>query len=181
VLFLYHTLLHLYPAAYRRIYGEEMLAVLREVQSEIREKGLLVRVVSSVNEVSGLVVGALREHWRSAVGGFYDGTLIPPRRTIMRSEFRFPKATPVLMTVILLAILLTIDKARSIELSGPYPSPQVGAIQPMEFTIVPTLLLVLAGACAAGFIVWGILFALRRSGIQRLSEMDLAPRSKSSS
>jgi len=72
----------------------------------------------------------------------------------------------------MLAILMAIDKARSIQLSGPYPSPQVGAIKGVQFALVPTLLIVLAGACVAGVIGWTILFALRRSGIHRLSEMN---------
>ena len=90
----------------------------------------------------------------------------------MRSEFRFPKATVLLMTVILIAILMAIDKARSIEFSGPYPRPQVAPIAQAEFTLLPTLLIVLVGACAAALIGWAIVFALRRSGIHRLSEVN---------
>jgi len=77
-----------------------------------------------------------------------------------------------LMTLILIAVLMAIDKARSIEFSGPYPSPQVGPIAQAEFTLLPTLLIVLVGACAAALIGWAIVFALRRSGIHRLSEVN---------
>ena len=90
----------------------------------------------------------------------------------MRSEFRFPKATPVLMTLILLAVLMAIDKARSIEFSGPYPSPQVGPLKQADFTLLPTLLIIVAAAGVAALIGWAIVFALRRSGTHRLSDMS---------
>jgi len=79
----------------------------------------------------------------------------------MRSEFRFPKATVTLMTVILLAIFLAIDKAKAIQASIPYANPQVGPIHPtQQLMLLPTLLFVLAGACVTAALGWGILFAL---------------------
>jgi hypothetical protein len=166
---LYRSLLYLYPGAYREEFGEEMLAVLDEVQQSARAKPLWMRLVLPVHESAGLLYGALLEHYRALTG---SNSFSPLRRTHMRSEFRFPKATAVLMTLIFLAILMAIDKARSIEFSGPYPSPQVGPLKTAEFTIVPTLLIVLVAACVAGLIGWAIVFALRRSGLQRLSEMS---------
>lgn len=84
----------------------------------------------------------------------------------MRSEFRFPKATVALMTIILAAVVWTIEKAKAISASVPHTSQQVGPIS-VQFTIVPTLVLVLIIAGTAGAIGWAVLFALRRSGVQR--------------
>jgi hypothetical protein len=168
---LYRSLLYVYPQDYRCEYGEEMLSVLSQVQRDMRAKTALGQLLWVAHEVAGLISGAIQEHLR-AITGSYPSGLFSPRRIRMRSEFRFPKAAVVLMTLILLAILMAIDKARSIEFSGPYPSPQVGPLKPMEFALVPTLLIVLVAACVAGFVGWAIVFALRRSGIHRLSEMN---------
>ncbi len=89
----------------------------------------------------------------------------------MRSEFRFPKATVALMTVILAAVVFTIEKAKAISASVPHANLPVGPIQ-VQFTIVPTLLVVLIGTAVAGVIGWTILFAMHRSGVQQLSAMN---------
>jgi hypothetical protein len=178
MLLLYRSLLRLYPVAYRHEFGDEMLSVLTELQQNTREKSLSNKVALPIRESIGLLYGALLEHYRAATGSHPQAALFPPRRVAMRSEFRFPKTTPVLMTLILLAILMAIDKARSIEFSGPYPSPQVGPIHAADFTLVPTLLILLAAAAVAALLGWAIVFAARRSGTHRLSDMgpSQAPR-----
>ena len=92
----------------------------------------------------------------------------------MKSEFRFPKATVGLMVVILAAVMMAIEKARAISLSWPHVNPPVGAIQSVQAMIVQPLLGVLVWAITAGAIGWGILYALRRTGVQQLSEMKPA-------
>ena len=99
----------------------------------------------------------------------------------MHSEFRFPKATVTLMTIILVAILVAIDRAKAIQASIPYANAQVGPIKAAEFAALPTLLIALLGACVAGVVGWAILFALRRSGIHRLSEIGPSSGRSSSS
>ena len=177
---LYNFLLGLYPAAYRGEYGEEMLAVLYEVQTEIQKRGPLGQIVSSGWEVAGLLFGALREHLR-VITGSAPRAIFFPRRFTMRSEFRFPKAVVTLMAVILLAIFLAIDKAKAIQASIPYANPQVGPIHPtQQLMLLPTLLLVLAGACVTAALGWGILFALHRSGVHRFTDVDASSRPRSS-
>jgi hypothetical protein len=171
MLLLYRSLLRLYPAAYRRELGDEMLSVLDEIQQNAHGKSVWARFALPVRESVGLLYGALLEHYRAATGS-HPAALFPPRRFTMRSEFRFPKATPVLMTLILLAILMAIDKARSIEFSGPYPSPTVGPIKEADFTVVAPLVIVIVGAAVAGLIGWAVVFALRRSGTHRLSDVN---------
>src|ERR1700691_1946422 len=104
MLSLYRCLLHLYPAAYRYEYGDEMAGVFHELQKDIRSetqgKGLLLRGRFFLREFAGLLYSALQEHSRSILGSHF-----PPRRFTMRSEFRFPKATPVLMTIILAGVV----------------------------------------------------------------------------
>jgi hypothetical protein len=166
---LYRSLLYLYPPAYRCEFADEMMLVLSEVQKEIGQHTAMERIVYQGREAAGLLCGALHEHLRMTTGSY---GMFPSRRITMRSEFRFPKAAVALMTLILIAVLMAIDKAKSIQASVPYANPQVGPIRSEEFTMVPTLLVVLVGACIAGAIGWGILFALRRSGMHRLAEVN---------
>ena len=163
-------LLYLYPAAHRMEFGEEMSAVLRERQNEIAKRGAVARWMSNGREMGGLLRGAAQEQIR-AMTGFYSWGEFPIRRIHMRTEFRFPKATPVLMTVILVAVLMAIEKARAIQLSVPPSHQQVGPIQSADFTVVPTFALLLVLGCAVGAIAWAVAYALRRSGLQRLEEL----------
>jgi hypothetical protein len=179
MLAVYRSLLYLYPAAYRSEYGDEMMDVLSEVQAEIRTRSALTRALCAAHEAGGLLRGVLREQLRSITGSQGNKMFSPifsptflSRRFAMRSEFRFPKATVALMTVILAAVTFTIEKAKAISASVPHANPPVGLIQPAQITIVPTLLVVLLSAVAAGVLGWGILFALRRSGVHHLAEMN---------
>jgi len=177
MLTLYRSLLHLYPAAYRGEYGDEMLEVLSEVQAEVRKRSALARVVVAAREASALLSGAFQEHLRGFTGSYDSGmfsSMFLGRRFAMRSEFRFPKATVGLMLVVLAAVMVTIEKAKAISASVPHANPPVGPIRPEQFTIVETLLVALIWGVVAGAIGWAILFALRRSGVQQLSEMNPA-------
>ncbi|HEX8836527.1 MAG TPA: hypothetical protein VF748_06310 [Candidatus Acidoferrum sp.] len=167
----YHALLRLYPAAYRCEFGDEMMDVLSDVQGEIRKKNAMQRIFCAMREMGGLLGGALQEHLRSITGSYHTG-IFSVRRFAMKSEFRFPKATVGLMLVILAVIMFAIEKAKAISASVPHANPPVGPIHSMQATIVQTLLAVLIWAIAAGAIGWGILYALRRSGVQQLSEMN---------
>lgn len=166
----YRALLYLYPAAYRREYGGEMLTVLGAVQAEVRTEALLSRAVSFTREVGGLLRGALEEHLRPVYPA-ESLTAFCSRRITMRSEFRFPKATVGLMTLVLLAIVAAIEKAKAISQSVAPSSTPVGRIVPPYVSVVPTFLIALAGVCVCGALVWAVLFALHRSGTQRLSDL----------
>ena len=167
----YRALLRLYPAGYRCEYGDEMMDVLLEVQAENRKKGVLTRLFSGARETGGLLYGAAREHCSAFMGSYDRGTFSSRRRFAMRSEFRFPKATVGLMIVILAAVILAIEKARTISMSIPHANPPVGPIHPTQAMIAQALLATLIWAITAAAIGWVILYALRRSGIQQLSDM----------
>jgi hypothetical protein len=169
MLTLYRIMLYLYPVAYRNEFGEEMIEVFQEAKSEAWQKRLAARIAFCAREARGLVSGALQEHLRVPIGGDFLRAFLS-RRFTMRSEFRFPKATVALMAVILAAVVWTIEKAKAISASVPHTDPQVGPISPEQITIVPTLLLVTVMAVAAGMLGWAVLYALRRSGMQKFSE-----------
>ena len=177
MLLLYRVLVRLYPAAYRGEYGEEMLAVLCEVLAESREKGLQAQIVSACGEISGLFCGALREHVRTVTGSTRGKSF--PRRLTMGSDFRFPKATVSLMALVLLAIFLAIEKAKDIQASIAYGNRELGPIHAtQQLALLPTLLFALGAACVTGAFGWAILFALRRSGSHRLSDVDTSRTSR---
>lgn len=172
MLALYRSLLYLYPPAYRGEFGHEMLSVLSDLRFELRHEKSWKRLLSSLHEVAGLLSGAFQQHVRALTGSYL---CIPsPRRFAMRSEFRFPKSAVALMTLILVAILYAIDQARSIQLSIPPSHTDVGPIKGAEFTAVPTMLIALLGAFFVGLAAWAIIFALRRSGMHRFSQVDPA-------
>jgi hypothetical protein len=168
---LYRSLLYLYPPAHRHEYGEEMMTVFREVRSETAKLGTLARGSFWVREVQGLLTGAVQEHLRTIIGSHYPSPIFS-RRLSMRSEFRFPRATVTLMTIILAAVVMAIEKATAIQNSVPPSSPHVGPIQPAHFTFLPTLLLILSLACLSGLLGWAVLFVLHRSGAHRLADFD---------
>jgi len=171
---LYRSLLYFYPANYRAEYGEEMTAVFLEAHAEAAKRGVITQAMFGVRELGGLLRGALREHLRSITGS-YGSTLFSTRRLSMHSEFRFPKATVSLMAIILVGILLTIDKAKSIAASVSYSRPNVGPIHAaQQLMLLPALLIILTGACVVGVVAWAILFALQRSGLHRLSDVNPA-------
>lgn len=170
---IWRSLLQLYPRSYRREYGEEMMAVLADVRAECSERGFWGRCRTSARETAGLLSGALQEHLRSMTG-FYR-PFFPSRRCAMHSEFRFPKSTAALMIVILAAVVMAIEKATAIASSQwPRTNTPLGPIHPAGFTFLPTMALIFAIAAVAGTAGWLVLFALRRSGVHRLSRFDPA-------
>jgi hypothetical protein len=166
---LYRLALRLYPTAHRERFGEEMVAVFGELQAETVSRGVLAQSRFCLRETAGVVAGALREHWR-VWGGEHVWLLFSSRRFTMHTEFRFPKATAVLMTIILAGVVLAIQKGEAIHASVPDTNLPVGPIHPVHSTLLPGVVIGLAFFYAAGLIGWAILFALRRSGVHRLDE-----------
>jgi hypothetical protein len=147
-----------------------MIAVFSEVRTEAGNKGVLARSIFCICELGGLLRGALQEHARTLKIS-NPRLLFSSRRFCMRTEFRFPKATAWLMPVIFAAIVMAVEKAKSIQASYSGARPP-GVIPPsMHFSFLLIILLIVAMACGAGLLGWAILFALRRSGLHRLSEL----------
>jgi len=167
---IYRYLLYLYPAVHRAQFGDEMTAVFSDVQAETAKKRTVSRVLLCVREITGLLVGALHEHVR-ALGGVPVWLPFPTRRFTMRTEFRFPKSTAVLMTIILGGIILAMEKARVIQTSFSNGTPLV-PLEAARLTFFPTVVLLLVIFYAAGLVGWAILFAMRRSGMHRLADIS---------
>jgi hypothetical protein len=166
---LYRHALRLYPAFHRGQFGEEMVAVFCELQAEATTKGMLARTRFCVRETAGVLAGALREHWR-VLGGDHFWPLFSNRRFTMHTEFRFPKATAVLMIIILAGVVLAIQRGEAIQHSLPNANPPVGPIHPVPSSFLPGVVIGFAFFYAAGMIGWAILFAPGRSGVHRLDE-----------
>jgi hypothetical protein len=167
MLALYRRLLRLYPLAYRCEYGEEMLAVFLDAKADVWERSLAARSAFCFREIVGLLRGMLDEHVHSLFGF----NLLAPRRFAMRSEFRFPKSTTILMFLILGGVVLAIEKAASIAASIPYANPQLPPIHSAPSTFAPATALIFALVYAAAIVAWIVLFALRRSGVHRLENL----------
>ncbi len=164
---IYRKLLRLYPALHREQFGEEMVEVFGAMQAETASKSKLDRGMFFVREIAGVVRGALLEHWR-ALGGDAIGLCFPPRRFTMRTGFRFPKTTAVLMTIILAGVVMAIKKGETI--SSSTVNPPIGPLPPTHSVLLGGIFLTLVFFYAAGMIGWVILFAMRRSGVHRLAE-----------
>ena len=172
---IYQRLLWLYPARHRREFGGEMCSVFQDVSVEIAGQGTIVRARFLVRELSGLLSGAAREHLRG-LAVFDVGGLLSTRRFDMRNEFRFPKSTAILMTIILLGILVAIQKGENIAYSLPRVSQPIAPVHPVHSGLLPPIPLFLAAFYAAGLLGWAILFAMRRSGLHRLDNISGQPK-----
>jgi hypothetical protein len=84
----------------------------------------------------------------------------------MRPGFRFPRSTVFLMTVVLAGVILAIKKAHDLTAFRL----DINFASTLVSFFVAFLLM-----CAAGGAVWGILFALRRSGVHRLDSIQTWP------
>ena len=166
MLIFYKCLLYLYPPVYRREYADEMISVFRDVQADMRAGSLLERASFRARETEGLLAGALQEHLRMFTGSDQP---ISFTRCSMRPEFRFPRSTVFLMAVILAGVILAMEKANTIQVK--YAAGE-GSIWPslpwfLGFTVVFT--------GSAAIAVWGILFALGRTGVHRLANIHGGP------
>jgi len=159
----YRWLLYLYPGLYRREYADEMVAVFRDVQADVSAGSFKERISLRVREILGLLVGAVREHIRIITGSDQS---ISFRGFNVRSEFRFPRSTVFLMSIIFGGVILAMEKANTIQVKY---AAGAGSIWPslpwfLGFTLLFT--------CAAAMVGWGILFALGRTGTHRLANIQ---------
>ena len=165
---LYRGLLQLYPAAYSREFMDEMLWVCEQSEKDLAGLPLPARAVFYGREIAGLLAGAGREH----LANLLEVNFCPVGSRDMKPQFRFPRSTVGLMLVILAGVLLTIEQAKVIQLKFA-PGREVSAVWSF---LPPFVTWALALVCLAGFAGWSILFALGRSGVQRLSNLPTGGR-----
>lgn len=154
----YNWLLRLYPEDHRRRFGEEMTFVFKQAETDKANQSPGLLTCFYFREIAGMIRGAWQERLQE----------ISKRRLKMRSQFRFPKTTPILMTIILAGVVLAIQKGEAIQASLPDVNPAVGPIHPAQHTLLPGIAVALIFFYVAGLIGWAVLFALRRSGSHRL-------------
>jgi hypothetical protein len=159
----YRWLLYLYPSLYRREYADEMISVFRDAQADVSDGSFGERIGFRARETWGLLGGAVEEHIRIIAGSDQS---ISFTRFNMRPEFRFPRSTVVLMSIVFAGVILALEKANTIQVKYAAGS---GSIWPS----LPWFLgLTLLFTCATVMVVWGILFALGRTGVHRLANIQ---------
>ncbi len=166
----YQRLLWLYPAEHRRVFGDEMCAVFAEARGDLGERSAATRTLFLLREFSGVVSGAIREHLRGFAGLDFD-ELFSTRRFDMRNGFRFPKATAILMTIIFLGVVMAIRKGEMIANSLPHVNPTIPPIVEGHSALLPPIALCVGLFYVLGLIGWLVLYALRRTGVQRLDDV----------
>lgn len=165
----YRKFLLLYPAEHRAIFGEEMEAVFGELRAENLKKKRISQIGFWIREIAGLLGGALAEHLRML--GAERVLAFPTGGFTMRNGFRFPKATAILMTIILAGVVVAIRKGEVIATSLPPFSQPVTPIHPAHSYLLPGVVEGIIFFYAAGLAGWAIVFALRKSGVHRLDQI----------
>lgn len=159
----YRCLLYLYPRLYRHEYADEMVAVFRDAHADVSAGSVKERISFRVRESGGLLAGALQEHIRIISGSHQ---LISFTRFDMRPEFRFPRSTVFLMSIIFAGVILAMEKANTIQVKY---AAGAGSIWPsLPWFLGRTLLF----TCVTVMVIWGILFALGRTGVHRLANIQ---------
>jgi hypothetical protein len=161
----YRWLLYLYPQLYRDEYADEMVSVFRDAHADVSAGSFNERIAFRVRESLGLLAGAVREHIRIATASHQS---ISFRGFDVRPEFRFPRSTVFLMSIIFAGVILAMEKANTIQVKY---AAGAGSIWPslpwfLGFTLLFT--------CAGALVGWGILFALERTGTHRLANLQPA-------
>jgi hypothetical protein len=152
---LYRWLLYLYPALYLREYKDEMVSVFRDAHADVGAGRIRERISFCVRETWGLLAGAVREHIHNMTDSYQS---IPFRGWNVRPEFRFPRSTVFLMSIIFGGVILAMEKANTIQVKY---AAGAGSIWPSLPWFLGFILLFTGSAAMAG---WGILFALGRTG-----------------
>ena len=166
MLIFYKCLLYLYPALYRREFADEMISVFRDVQAHVRGRSFCERICFRAREAEGLLAGALHEHLRMITASDQP---ISFTRFDMRPEFRFPRSTVFLMSLIFAGVIVAMEKANTIQVKYAAGAASIWPSLPwfLGFTLLFT--------SAAALLVWGILFALGRTGGHRLANIQAGP------
>lgn len=154
---IYERLLSFYPRNHREDFGDEMRCVFEELRGDVATKAVITRLMFHVREGAGLLLGAVREHWRQF------------GRFTMQSEFRFPKATWILMTIILAGVVTAIEKGEAISASISDPGPVIPAIHSGPHTLVYGIAEYFAVIYAIGLLAWIVMFLRRRYGAEGLN------------
>ena len=158
---LFRSLLYLYPAAFSREFGSEMMWVFSQSWRDACRQGFWPRALFLSREIVGVLLGASRERFSG-----WDSTT---RRLPMR-PFRFPRSVILLMLMILFNVFVVIETLREATSTGAYK----------ESTLLPLPMIgiFLFLALVLGAIGYTVLRILNRSAVQRLSKVEPWVRAK---
>ena len=163
----YRWLLCLYPSAYRREYADEMVAVFRCAQADTCAGSLGARISFRARELRGLLAGAVHEHIHIFRGSYPS---ISFTRFDMRPEFRFPRSTVFLMSLVFAMVIFVMGKANTIQV-------KYGGGADSIWPSLPWFLgLTLLSTCATVTVIWGILYVLGKTGAHRLANIQPCPK-----
>jgi hypothetical protein len=144
---LYGLLIRLYPARLADEFGDEMTAVVTQLQRGIRTESATVRMRFVLREVSGLLAGAVREHLNVRNQNLSGGSM---------GNFRFPRWTIAMMILMFCAVNIAIEKGRlaAVQLLG-------GQTTPHWWTLTGVFLSVSAVLGVIGCVGYAILHVVR--------------------
>jgi len=163
----YRWLLYLYPLGYRREYKDEMISVFRDAQADARAGSSSARISFRARETWGLLVGAMHEHICIICGSHRS---ISFTRFDMRPEFRFPRSTVLLMSIIFGGVILAMEKANTIQVKYAAGAGSIWSSLPWFLGFM------LLSACAIVVLIWGILLVLGQTGTHRLANIQPCPK-----
>ncbi len=159
---LYEKLLYLYPADFRREFGEEMAWIFAEASGACA--GRMQRAELFGREIVGILVTACEERFRSSPRLFESIR----RLAMMRNKrFRFPLASVALMTMTLAIVLYAIRMARAISYA------HAGLLhQPDHLSFLQTFGFAFGITVVGTLAVVAVLHLTRRTGAQRLADVQ---------
>lgn len=167
---LFRCLLYLYPAAFSREFGDEMMWVFTQSWRDARQQAFRSRALFLSREILGLLSGAIR----GRLSG-WDST----RRFDMR-PFRFPRFVIPLMLVVLFNVFTVMDKASHLarfSISGRVTGTAGGHFG-LGAWLLPMVGLFLFVMLVLGAIGYAVLCVLRQSGVERLANIRPWARTK---
>jgi len=189
----YQFLLRLYPAADRAAFGEEMLDVLRQGESDAAREGALSRAWFLLHECFGLLGGATRERLH-ALGEERGWKFLAERGPMFQRERRYPYTSVVFMSLALAVIVLIIAKAQGVAyylyqiytLNGHTVIETRANVHlgnslfewPSHWGLLGSIALFFAITWLAGVAAWGVSHGLRRSGVHRLDGAETWPQTR---
>lgn len=190
---LYRFLLKLYPPSDRLAFGDEMLDVFLQAEADAAGCGAVSRAWFYFREWSDLLAGAARERLY-ALGETRGWKFLSERGPVMHRERRYPYTSIVFMSLALAIIVLTIAKAQGIA----YYVVQMYTINgqlviqtrqhlemgnaithwPSHWGLLASIGMFFAVTWLAAVVAWVVTHALRRSGVQRLDEVQTWPQAR---
>lgn len=162
IISIYCGLLFLYPADYRARFGKEMAEVFRQAYAEACTQGYFSRFRFCLRELTGVVRAASCEQANTYGRSWWAAHM---RRMVMSR--RLHSITVILaMSLVLLAVVVTIETLKTFALQMSVSRPMLSPRFPLAVWEM------LAVAYGGGAVGWAIAFAIRRTGMHRLADME---------